>query len=58
MLGALWDVTDKDTDLLTAKIFEMVVKEGEIDFSYCVSEAKKQLKLPNMNGNAIIVYKN
>jgi hypothetical protein len=36
LLGANWDVTDKDTDCMTAKMFELIGNQKEIDFSYCL----------------------
>lgn len=33
MLGCLWDVTDKDTDLLTNQMFQKISTKNSIDFS-------------------------
>jgi hypothetical protein len=56
LLGANWEITDKDTDCMTSKIFESIESEKAIDLSHCLQQAKKHMKLPNLNGGAIVVY--
>lgn len=56
LLGANWEVTDKDTDFLTSKIFESIEDKKAIDLSFCLQQAKKHMKLSNLNGGAIVVY--
>lgn len=42
MLGSLWDITDKDTDIMTEKLLKLLKsKQNKIDFAEALMHARK-----------------
>lgn len=61
VVGNLWDVTDKDIDRFTDKLFELFVpnykeKQDTTDVATAVSEARSACKMRYLVGSAPIIY--
>lgn len=61
VVGNLWDVTDRDLDLLSKKLFELwnlTEKSGRVSHTISVAllHARMACKLRYLNGAATVVY--
>ncbi|KAI5180222.1 hypothetical protein NEOKW01_0551 [Nematocida sp. AWRm80] len=55
VVGTLWDVTDKDLDIMSIGIIEALNKRKQ-PLSYTLNHLKHSCKLKYLNGSALIMY--
>ncbi|KAH9386856.1 uncharacterized protein NEMAJ01_1752 [Nematocida major] len=55
VIGALWDVTDKDLDLVSVGVMDAVKNQKEL-LSVALNRLKRQCKLKYLNGAALVIY--
>ncbi|OAG30062.1 hypothetical protein NEIG_01095 [Nematocida sp. ERTm5] len=55
VVGALWDITDKDLDITSIGIMEAIKNQNE-PLSVALNRLKRECKLKYLNGAAIVLY--
>ncbi|KAI5171550.1 hypothetical protein NEFER03_0872 [Nematocida sp. LUAm3] len=55
VLGALWDVTDKDLDMVSIGVLD-AIREGNQSIACALSELRHKCKLKYLNGGALVIY--
>lgn len=58
VIGALWDVTDRDVDRMLARIIEGFGRAGkkEIEIPELLIAASSACRFSNLNGGAFVCY--
>ena len=58
VVGALWDVTDRDVDRMLARIVEAIGQAGkrEIEIPELLINASSACRFTNLNGGAFVCY--
>jgi separase len=55
VIGCLWDVTDKDLDMLSLTVMREM-KRGKESLPRILGEARRQCKLKYLNGASVVLY--
>lgn len=55
VVGALWDITDKDLDITSIGIMD-AIRKGQEPISMALNRLKRECKLKYLNGAALVLY--